>query len=830
MRFPKFLISITKLLLFFLFLITCSLYAKPKVDRGSLRFGYSPRLKRYSWATLAFKLANPDKKSYDIEVRFVDDKKGAVAHRTVFADIVTVPPETQIYYKTPVMTEISESYHLEVFVDGKQQVKGDPFIVTLIPGSVSYMVILNDSDDVLMGAFVRSKRFKGQYFVSNFTSSNSPTLWNSIRKTTAIIVIRPDLKKYSSETFRAILDYVHQGGNIIFIDPETVIEAAKTPLAVLLPVKPLRIRKIHSLPELAQKFPSFKGFKQPVDFLESVPVGDGVNFVEDDGMPVFRWKKYGLGTCRFSAIPITQNSYENDEIWQNILSFFIAHQEISNDLEKAVPALDEMTGFAVPGIGFVRIIFLIYFVLIIVVLSLGRWKKRTGLAWLATAGLTMVFSGVIMKIASTSHSKKSGTFLSFIETEIPGKTASNAEGWYGIFSTADRKITIKAKNEQTSLSAIPPLGTITALFNKKPGFAAKGFVAPTEVKKINGIPVINNLVLNSNSSRQFFATFEKSSIEDFLKPEIVYEEDGFKLKDWVVPDNLKPVAAWLQFANGIVPLKIKDTKVFLDTSARGVFSSDTSLISIKDFMLEGWKHSSPMLILIEDSTKNLLDLKGDIISHGKKMIAVPVKETCKDKSISIPPQSILLNPAGTSSRTIFQGNRISSELVSRGDNEYIIKYQLPPMFAGLKADKIVIDFQYINDGGNVEVKPLLVVGKIIDNKFVPKYVDKQTVNIKPVTVKNTKRKKKRRKRRAVVSRQIIKTIGIEGELQNGEYVFNDVGECLVNGEGFFILRINLKNKNLPIGEKLRANKWNIKKLDIKIKGTIPNIAHPVNFN
>lgn len=815
------------LLLVVLFFICIPLVAKPLVDRANLRYGFSPRIKRFSWGILSCRIQNPDSKPYNVEIRFVDANRGAINQKSVFADSVYVPAKTVINYKAPVMTEDAEEYRLEVFIDGREQKKSDSFIISLISGNSTYLVILNDSEDVSLGAFATAPQFKGKYALSNFMARTPPAPWILLKKAAGVVIVQPDFSKYTAEAYQAILDYVQQGGNVVFADPQGVIAASKTPLSVLLPVKPLRIRKISKLDSLSRLIPEFKSFKEPTDFLESAPVGEGINLVEKDGMPVFRWKRYGLGTCRFAAVPITKIPYDSSVTWYKILSMFIAHQTISNNLASAVPALDEMTGFSVPGIDKVRTLFFIYFLLMVIPLGLGIFLKRTGLAWIITGLITVCFSVYILKSAASSHSKQSGTFLSFIETAILGNTASPGEGWYGIFSTSDTKLTIKANNEQTSLSAIPPPDNIMAMFKNagQGGLGTKSFASPTEVKTKNALREINNLVLNSNASRQFYASYNAIGSEKIPSPVIQYKKTGFEFNDWDIPEGVKPYAAWLQFANGIVPLAIVGNKVVAKKSAEAVFASDTTLLSVQNFMLKGWKHSSPMLVLVENSDKTYLDLPGKIVSHGKRITVASVQEVSEEKVFSVPPQSVLMTPGDTSTRLVMNGNEIKPEVISRSDSNYVFRYQLPPLFATMKAKEITVDFSYMNEGGNVEIKPVLVVGQILNKKFVP--ANQPTSSTQPQSKNKRKKRKNKRNKRVRQDREGIK--GISGELKNGKLVFTNVQDCLKDGTGFIALKIKIKRKNLPMGERLRANKWSLDKLDITVTGAMPESAPTFKF-
>lgn len=787
MNFKKYPQRLLRVLFLVLFGVSFSLTAQPKVDRANLRYGFSPRIKRFSWATLNCRLVNPDPKPYNIEIRFVDANRGALNQKTVFSDVVYVPAETIIQYATPVMTEDAEEYCLEIFVDGKEIKKSDSFLISLISGNSSYLVVLNDSVDVSLGAFATTPRFKGKYAASTFVAKAPPLPWSLLKKAAAIVVVRPDFSRYPADSYQAILDYVRQGGNIIFSDPIGAMEASKTPLSVLLPVFPLRVRQITELNSLSKMVPDFKEFSKPVDFLETIPCGDGIDILKEGDLPVFRWKKFGLGTCRFSAVPILQESFPNDKPWLKILESFFAAQNISNNLSTAVPALDEMTGFSVPGLDSVRRIFLIFFILIIIPLGLGLYLKRTGLAWVVTGCVTVIFSLYILKSATAGHSQQKGVFVSFIEACIPGVSAAPGEGWYGIFSSSDTKISIKAENGNTVLSSIPPPDNIMAMFNAggRGGIGGNSFSQPTEVKNINALPEISDLNLNANMSRQFYASYDNTGDFKGKYPELQYKETGFVFKPWKIDGGVKPYAAWLQFANGIAPLTIKDGMIELSKGSAAMFASDTTLQAVQNFIQKGWKHSTPALIMVENSTETMLALPNKIIAHGKRLTVLPVKEVSDTNTVTVPSQSVIFTPGDTSTRLVMNGNEIKSELVARSDSEYIFSYQLPPLFTEIKPKKVELDFQYLNEGANLEITPAIFIGKLENKKFIMK--------------------------------REVKASSHKG----GKFVFTDVADSINAGEGFIALKIHVKRENLPMGERLRANKWSVEKMGISVTGNMP---------
>jgi len=779
-----------KLIIIVILLTLCvsDIAASPRLERGTFRYGFSPRIKRNSWGIVGFQAINPDSKDINVEVRLIDSVRGAINHNTVFVEEIYIPPKTIINYKVPMKTETAEEYSLELFANDKQVGKVDSFLISLISGNSEYMPILNDSLDISLGSFITTKEFKGLYSLSLFTVKTPPKPWSLLKKSAALIVLQPDFSKYSNDTFQAILDYVYQGGNIIFADPLGVIAAAKTPLVDLLPVIPTNMRKISNIKSLNNMIPEFKNFPKPVNFLESIPIGNGVTFLEDNSMPLFRWKKYGLGTSRFSAIPIIKDSFKNNVVWCKLLKIFFAHQVISNDLATSLPVLEEMTGFTVPSVDVVKSIFLTYFIIILVPLGLGFYFKRTGIAWILTGFLTILFSIYVLMLANKQHSSKEGVFVSFIEATLPGVNVSPAEGWYSIFSTSDKSIIVEAKNNNTLLSSIPPPDTIMSIFQTKGTFGGgKGGAEPTEVKLKNGVPAITGLTLNANMSRYFYGIYGFSDKNYYDSPVLVYKKDGLFFEKWNIPSTLKPIDAWIQFVNGGKALSIKNGAIVDSNLGNQLLSTDNTMNALHTFVDKGWKHSTPALIIVENASKTLLDFPDDVIAHGKRIVAIPLIEKSEEPVITIPPQSILLLPGDTSSRLVMNGNDLKKSIITRTATDYVFTFQLPPLFSQVVAENITINCSIINEGGNIRVNPQLFRGKFFGKNFIKKEI-------------------------------------IKGEVQaDGSYLFKDVSNVIVDGKGAIGLDIKLDRKDLPNTERMRVNKWSMDKLEIKIQGRIPNI-------
>jgi len=812
--------------LFLIILRGFSLLAVPTAKNLSIRYGTTPRINRYSWAILSCTLENPDSKKADIDIRLVDNITGVYKQNTIFSDLITIPSKTRIYYQTLAMVENSEEYNLELFHKEKQIGKTTSALIKLTSRKSKLIPIFNDSLDTDLGSFIQIKAFKNLYLPTFFSAKTPFNQWQLLINSPFIIMVRPNYSQFSTAKFQAIIAYVKQGGSIIFADPIGLKDAIKTPLAQLLPIKPLKIRKVTQLPAMRQIIPSFKTFSMPVNFLESIPNGDGITLLSSGEFPLIRYKKFGMGNVRAIAVPALSNVYNSRSEWEKLISYLFSHQSLieNNTIAKAV--LDEMTGFTIPGIESVRWIIFLYFFIIALPLSIGIYFRKTGIAWITGGVLAILFAVVLLHTALSGAGIHKKDFLSFIEIVNKQDGFTSGIGYYGIMAASDKTINIEAEYDNVTFSTIPPSQTAMLFMSnsskKQP---------PIEIKTVNGRPKINTLNLPVNSPRHFYSTFLKqnNNKNSFKLPELNRNGSEISLQPWKIPKGFAtPEAAWLQFPSGTIDLIIKDRTVSIKKGT-GVFQSNIINKSIKKFTSQGFKHSAPILFLLEDSKKaSLFSLKNTII-HGKKITTVPVSQIFSSKKIIIHPKEISLTSGDTSTRLVMTGNELNPAIYSRATSTYLFKFQLPSYMTEIKPEQIECIFSYINDSNNIIIKPFLM-GKThyTKVKLPPKRAPRRRGN------KNRKNKSKTMPRKTVAAtyktvaeREILK--GVKDK--NGVFIFSDLDGVIDSNtsSGFIGLEVDVKNKNIPLGAQKKTNTWRVEKFQIRIKGTLPEFKEKFTY-
>ncbi len=805
-----------------LMLMLLPVEAKVKVSQPTIRQGGTLRVQRYSVAILKCKIANPDPKPHKVMLRLLADSGYSGNQKNFYSDVVAVPAKTEIIYETPVVVETSEKYSLEAYMDGQKLYGGsDSTLLKLLPIRSFQIGMLNDSGERSFGSFNQLPEFKKKVFTMSMAQHTFPENWLPLRELQAIVVVEPDLKDYTAAQYQALLDYVYQGGTVIFANPEILPEIAKTPWADLLPVQPVRIRKIKDLPVLKKLVPGFRGWdSHQAAFLESQPLGDGVTLMADGEFPVFRWKKYGLGSCRFSAISICDKDLPDKKVWTSLCKYFVNNPALYANEEEFNQCLDEMTGFPVPELSVVKGLLLAYFILLALVLIAGKLIRRSGLAWMCGAILAMLFTYYVLNRSGSGKGPK-GKILSALEITYPGNSSIPKEGYYAFFSDSDGKVNISMPETASVISSIPPDRLSLMRFsapgqkNKPSSGMAVRITKSLVVQRKSGMPVLDKMAMSKNSSRQF----RLIAAETEAKPEnqtgqakIVFGGKPFKFTKWKIPAGEEFEYALLMLPNRILNLTREGDYLTLSGSGEVMFSSDVIMNAVRGCLTEAVRKSSPALVLVGRLKETSLKLPENTMVQGRKLKIYPVSEVCDGTTVELPADMVVLSSGDTSARMIMPGNFLKNQMESRGAITYCFKFQVPPVFSRIKPDEIKVELAYSNPGGNIKLTPCLAE----DGRENPS---------------NRRRSRPRNKwsRGSQVDESAVK-----GKMsESGAYVFSgeEIAKAIdpLTGTGYLIISADEIKTLKNAAQKNRGNKWGITKLKVSVKGKLPEGTVPFDY-
>jgi len=701
------------------------LVAAPSVSRGRISIGFSLRLFRFSWGEFSCFVENPDPTPHKIMVRVLagDDNFGQ-QQTNVFSDMLVIPPQTEMNYRSPIMVETAESYRVEVFIDGRQQGTSEELLIKTIPSKSTQIAIL-DEGEVSIGAYTQLDSFKNEYFSCTMNSRTLPEQWELLAPFAAIVVMQPDLSQYSSRQVRAFVDYVRQGGTVIFADPAALFKLAESPWAELLPVRPLKLRKVWDIPSLAASsfLSGFKGWPEPgVDFLESEAKGQGIDLLRHEGFPLFRWKKYGLGICRFSAIPIDEKIFKDPKERANLLHFLLGTQKLCPEPERYNSCLDEMTGFPIPRAGVLRSIFISYFIILGVLLSGGLYTRKTGIAWVASALAAILMTFYVLDRAKAEVRQK-GKMLSMIDFSVYGGATTPTETYCSIFSDSNAVLDLGAASENTLLSGIPPnTNSYIPIFMQGLNMSDDGtegrsrkqsrfkIAKKLDIQRLpNGLAILPSLNISTNTTRQFrLQGTQNLKPVSWEQPKLLYGKDGPLMAPWQVPAGIKFDQAFLLFPGGLRQLA-GNGRTLSDSGKETGFQPDSLLRELQGCLEYAYRTPSPCLALVDKNPSPPLEIPGGASCQGRRITLFPLSESCTEENIVIDRKQVLLTPGDSPTGMIMDGNRFKQNPNINGAMSYSFKFALPPQFSSIEPEEIVVRFDYRSQGGGITVRPLLLL-------------------------------------------------------------------------------------------------------------------------
>ncbi|NLF18609.1 MAG: hypothetical protein GX595_15360, partial [Lentisphaerae bacterium] len=230
-----------------LFGLAGSLAAGPRLAAASLRFGGSPRLPVAEWASLNYRLENPDGRTVTVRLSV-----RATAHaRAVFEREVVLPPRTVLSGQELITADASEEYIVSLF-EGTQRLERTQLPVRAMDQpQAAAVVVLNDGAETSnASALARLAGLDTSVNVTTMSARQAPHHWAVYGHTRLVLVLQPNYRELTSAQFEAVNQHVQRGGTVLFGEPHGTLEAADTPWSGLLPVLPSGVRRVEAVPAL----------------------------------------------------------------------------------------------------------------------------------------------------------------------------------------------------------------------------------------------------------------------------------------------------------------------------------------------------------------------------------------------------------------------------------------------------------------------------------------------------------------------------------------------------------------------------------------------------
>ena len=763
--------------LVFLFTVT-SVHAKPKLGYVQLVGGSPGSHHSKSWVNLKAKLSNPDKKSIQVEIK-VRPSFISYVDFNVFSEEVIIPASSDFIYSTPIYLDQKNEFTVEMF-SGGIKISSQKVKIKSSSKQTSHSLVVNDSETDTFYQTKKLPEFKELVLTPTVSSSMVPDSWLALKDLTSIILVNPDYAKFSTAHYEAIITYVQQGGTIIFANPTGAINAAKTPLVSLLPIIPIRVTVVNELPLLNKIAPNSKNkLSANTPLLETYIKGDGITVLGNDKTPLIRWKRYGLGSCRFIAFPVNESTISDrnfaTKVIQKLIPFKKSKRITKTSYTKIQEFLDSMTGIKIPSIGLIQAIFAGYFLVLVATASICIYLKRPGLLWIATSAVAVLFA-ITLVYKSSSSGLSGATIVSEFKSTIAGPDGSTTNSLFSAYSGNETNLDIAARATQASFTSFPNLpmvNTARSLHQKKKARIAKSFL----ISRRTGLSTLSKQKLRPNTPLQFQLLSSTSQVGITDYPELILTENSYELQPWAVPTEIKGMEGFLVLPSKIIPLSLKGGQVSL--SKTSIPSMNKQLIAE---LIGNYRHVAPFIGLLSQAINTDLQVSENTNYTGKKFHLIPVQLSIGTPQITINSDLLSLSYTSATVEQIIRPGTTSTPLKTKGQGRHKLEVILPTALSQLQLEQIRIEIDYTTGDKNFEVNPILHKGKkniwgwqkepglfLFDQKHINRAYNKATSSFGITIFEKLKSKKRNKikKKKSLTWTPKSFSLSIKGRLPDG---------------------------------------------------------------
>jgi hypothetical protein len=553
-----------------------------------------------------------------------------------------------------------------------------------------------------------------------------------------VILFQPDYQTMTTRQMDALVHYLSRGGTLVFADPIGIEATMNTPLRKLLPVSPLRVRKLDVLNAMTDLGGTRLTWEDGADFLEASPRGDGVTTLYEREFPIVRWRKYGLGTVGACMINPSLSEFKQspnfDIMWKHLLheggQQSYASSQASLDVTNA---LDAMTGLEIPRPDQIRKLVIVYLVIILAFISVGILSRKRVFAWVtlaAAAGVSTIALFIYAERRSTHDSPRLATLIEFVAT---GTEEASGEQLASLYSKGELTTDIVGRDVDTRLrSVIPPqlpteqrlrpVREATPAPNEKTKKDSKkkasnvpdskDFVDrgrdqivrdPVKVDMVDGVSRLPSMHLRAKASRFYSALYMDRRTPPESIPAVQWTAAGPAIAPWAPPADLVFTDAAFMCEYGSYPMLQKDGKLQLTPGKGGaqIRAKSRETAALQRF-LETTAAPAPMIVFFADVREDpAASVPADFKVLGKRAIFFPVQQDLGGESMLVPHVRMRLLPGVDHARQLMTDGTWRKLQQNAKESTYRFYGFLPAGLSRLQVDSLDIRFVGENRGRNL---------------------------------------------------------------------------------------------------------------------------------
>lgn len=683
-----------------------------------------------NWARVKFQIENKSSKVRQVKVQF----KHASVPGGVYEFELDVQPKTRINHQFPVamgsashisqknkkspkdkkkkrINKVDSTYKLLLLekVDGRYlPVKSAKPIECVmdfrdVRNKKSFALITDESVEIGNlskklglgdGAFRMTYIHKGRW----------PEHWSEYSPYDALIMLDPIFDDKHPLLIRAVKDYVKMGGTVIFAHHNGINNAAKTQFEELLPIVPLQTRTINRIPALQKFLNSEEIYSEfGMTFIDSVAKKNSLVTCKWNEFPVITWKKYGMGLTGAMSISPTQVGFHGTDAFAKSWRYLLDNINRPADMSSLVSddsreTVNMLNGLTIPGPNDILKYMLVYLVIIILIFGICFKLKKSVVAWVASLAVSAVMTGIIFnKAYSASDGSKDRTAAVLNQIPVIGEAPTIQV--YSIFSKNDEKITFKADVINDRFRKLPKIKVRhLGLQTNKSGYKA------TEIQDVitgtyNGNVASLKEIQVQGLSARIFTKLSRSHTSSVIVPELRFAQSGLQISSKEFPAELSQAELiYLCGANGIIPMTFESGKLSIKPSKGVHGKTDENLREL----LKAIGIVRPTLAYAVKGIKEDSILDDTFEVNGMNFYMSPLTEIIGGDTF-IPGDFVEVLETSTSLFIYREGSWSTARHMGGKASNYDLEAQLPLGYAKLNPSEVVVDFEYLNQSGNILV-------------------------------------------------------------------------------------------------------------------------------
>lgn len=783
----------------------------PALYAGFPGWGESPRIIEYSWTQLPFELVNPTdrERTLNFAVRpqqaegMVFSKTLRIGPRSAYNDVMPMTgSHTRVY--EGILTDEAGSMLL------RQEIRSEfenPFQKRVL------FFVNNNFDIEGVSELRRRGDLMDNVALTRSSAENTPQSWTGYGGASIICMIDPDYHTMSELQFRAVSDFVESGGTLLFVSPEGALAASHTPLADLLPVRPLRIRRIERFPDLERwarmSAAPEEGAETAGDlvwprgaaFLESSPLDDTVVPLRRDDFPVFAWRRHGLGAVGVAAFsPFTDPIRESDvaiAVWDHLLTRHQAHPLTSRVLysEPLNAATERLIGFQAPPADTVKLILSGYFLAIVFVFAIGTLVRRQVGAWIVNVAISVVVTAFIFSAAYRQIEDQPRKSITTIDLRCEGNAGAAGEKVVNLFSKVDARPSIRASDTDVFFRAPPPAPS--------PVPTSPGPQMLMQINRDAGISEIPRLAVHALRRTSFAAAYAGAPPSEPVASAVIQlSAERPALSEYLRPADIPAAAqAYLAFAGGFLRLRLDDGVYRIDYGGRGALELDPVTARFEDFLRGGLLPSPSVVFLYrQPQASPQFAVEPDDYQELQHVLHVrPAVMRTAAGIVRLVSEQIDIRPFSRNARALYWGNQWQESFLHGVEAQYEFSAHLPAVVHDMKLTQVTVDLDILNPAGNLATDVRLVAA----NAFLDPTGERTS---------------------AMLMRPTRAT--------GNAFTFSNIDQrrFIDPRTGRILLRFTVRSTRPdPGASQLQAERWRVRRFRVMATGDVPEASHPKRY-